>query len=507
MDVENMISKKFKGEGNLYKLISKKEEQNKFLGSINIYAPEFLQQIWNSPKSLATLLLKADKSEVKNYLSHFIVHNLYDNISSLSHKDDQLIYIITILLKEEINILTNTNSSSFTGKLCGILFEEFGKKKEVKSFFKTIIFEMIKKLETTYSSTSVAFEPDEINRKVKRNLEILEKMEKEENYEYNKNQIEKNFNKEISEEKSKYINNKYIYSIVNKDELNKKILEYEDKDMKDFLQNKISECSSSPDRFSNRILLDKIKKEIREGYIINYYQHSLLQLIDIIDTLFDNLIKNSDLLPYSIKCICKIISILIKKKFPEIIKVEQNKVLSNFFFQILFFPILIDPSTSIFINEIIISNSTMEKLQLIMTILSNIVMGKLFERNYYTPFNWYIIEKMPLLIKFFDNICQISLPPFIEKLINDELPDNYEYNYFKENPEENILYRNICYTPNELYSLITNVEKFKDDFSIDKMILDKLIFNMWNVNFFKRCATSECICFNLFYRIWNDSCF
>ena len=135
MDVENMISKKFKGEGNLYKLISKKEEQNKFLGSINIYAPEFLQQIWNSPKSLATLLLKADKSEVKNYLSHFIVHNLYDNISSLSHKDDQLIYIITILLKEEINILTNTNSSSFTGKLCGILFEEFGKKKEVKSLF------------------------------------------------------------------------------------------------------------------------------------------------------------------------------------------------------------------------------------------------------------------------------------------------------------------------------------------------------------------------------------
>ena len=105
-------------------------------------------------------------------------------------------------------------------------------------------------------------------------------------------------------------------------------------------------------------------------------------------------------------------------------------------------------------------------------------MGKLFERNYYTPFNWYIIEKMPLLIKFFDNICQISLPPFIEKLINDELPENYEYNYFKENPEENILYRNICYTPNELYSLITNVEKFKDDFSIDKMILDKLIFNI-----------------------------
>jgi hypothetical protein len=69
-----------------------------------------------------------------------------------------------------------------------------------------------------------------------------------------------------------------------------------------------------------------------------------------------------------------------------------------------------------------------------LTILNNITLGNLFEQNIFTPFNLYIIEKMPKLIELLNNICQVTLPPFINKLINDELPENYEYDYFKENP-------------------------------------------------------------------------
>jgi hypothetical protein len=112
-----------------------------------------------------------------------------------------------------------------------------------------------------------------------------------------------------------------------------------------------------------------------------------------------------------------------------------------------------------------------------LTILNNITLGNLFEQNIFTPFNLYIIEKMPKLIEFLNNICQVTLPPFINKLINDELPENYEYDYFKENPDEDILYRNICYNIDELNSLITNAEKFKDEITIDKKILSKFQFN------------------------------
>ena len=60
-----------------------------------------------------------------------------------------------------------------------------------------------------------------------------------------------------------------------------------------------------------------------------------------------------------------------------------------------------------------ISETTSQKLKTISKILNNLVFGKLFENNNLTPFNWYIIEKMPKLIEFFNKISNVSLPSFI----------------------------------------------------------------------------------------------
>ena len=102
----------------------------------------------------------------------------------------------------------------------------------------------------------------------------------------------------------------------------------------------------------------------------------------------------------------------------------------------------------------------------------------MFENNHLSPFNWYFIEKMPKLIEFLDKISEVKLPYLIEKLINDELSDNYEYDYFKENPDEILMFRNICYNCEELHSLIINAEKCKDNISINKKILTKLKSNI-----------------------------
>ena len=170
LEVENMISERNNLEENKkYKLL----KDNKVLGNFSIYIPDLIQQIWENPKSLATILLKADKNDVKKNLAHFVVHNLYDNISSLRHKDDQLIYIIFLLLKEDINSLNDINSSFNLGKRAPILFDELNKKNEVKFFFKTIILDAIKKLESTYSSTNVIFEPGMIKQKIEENIKLI----------------------------------------------------------------------------------------------------------------------------------------------------------------------------------------------------------------------------------------------------------------------------------------------------------------------------------------------
>ena len=484
LEVENMISeRKNLKENKKYKLL----EDNKVLGNFGIYIPDLMQQLWENPKSMATILLKADKNDVKKNLAHFVVHNLYDNISSLRHKDDQLIYIISLLLKEDINSLNDINSCFNLGKRAPILFDELNKKNEIKFFFKTIILDAIKKLESTYSSTNVIFEPGMINQKIEEHIKMLDKKDEQNNI------CDKNFNKTL-DEKDKKIMDKYLYLPINKDELNKKLKEYEDKENKemiDFIQNIISECTTNPDKYTNKIILEKINNNLRSGFIMNYYQVGFLQIIDIINMIFENLLNNSGLLPYSIKCICKIIAILIKKKFPDAKKVERNKFLVSFFFMNLFFPILVNPSLNTFTNEVIITNSSIEKFQLIMTILNNITLGKLFVNSFYSPFNWYIIEKMPQLFKFLDDICEVSLPPFIDKLINDELPEDYQYDYFVENPEETILFRSICYNINELYSLVTNAEKFKDDIILDKKVIGKFTHNIRKLENLKNSLNSQ----------------
>ena len=470
IDTKNMLSQRINNNEFKFKLITERDEQNKILGIINNYIPFFMRQLWESPKSIATILLKSERTEIKKYLA-FITHNLYDNISSLNHKDDQLIYIITLLLKEEFKSLKSIKNYYFSDR-CGMILEELSKKKDLKLFFKTVVLEIIKKIENDYSNKDIIFEPSKIKMKIAK----LNKYEKEHNIKENNDKNNNKCNNE--DDQNNNYNNNNIFLNFNKNKLEQKLSDTKDKDMKDFLRNIIDDCAIFPDKYSNNNLLNNIYKEAPDNLddIINYYNVSFKQTADIIDMLFENLLNKSDCLPYYIKCICKIISILIEKKYPKAIRVDKNKFLVYFFFHNLFFPTLIKPSLNFFINEIIISDSTINKFQIILTILNNMTLGELFESDCFTPFNWYIVEKIPKLIKFFDNICQINLPPFIEKLINDELPEDYEYNYFKENPEENILYRNICYNFDELYSLISSALKLKEEISIDKNLLSKFEF-------------------------------
>ena len=468
-----MILKKNNKNDIVYNLITEKEKENEILGNFIMYIPKLIDELWKSPKSIATILLNSEKKDIRQYLANFIVNDFYYYISPLNYKEEQLIYVISILLKNEINSLKDINSSFLNDSKCGILLEEFNEKKEVKLFFKKIILNIIEDLETIYSSLNICFEINEINEK-------YEKMQrKDKNDKKNEEYIrKKSINYENNdEEKWKLIYDKYFNHSFNKEELNKKIDEYKDNNMKDFIKKLITYCETSQQIYLNNNLLNKINKKKNKDKIINYFINSFIKSIHIFEMLLDNLLNYSDIIPYSIKCICKIIFILINKKFPNAIKVEKNRFLVNFFFNTLFYSILMNPTLKTFINEFMVSEKTLKNFKILLTIMNNITLGELFEQPILTPFNWYIVEKMPKIIEFFDNICQVTLSPFIDKFLKDELPENYEYDYFKENPEEDILYRNIMYNLDELNILVINAEKCKDNISIDNKILSRFSNN------------------------------
>ena len=90
---------------------------------------------------MALILQNADIKDVKNYLADFIVNNFYENILSPNFIEENLIYVLTILLNEEINSLlyVEQHVNFLDDTCCGCLLEELRKKKDIQLFFKNIL--------------------------------------------------------------------------------------------------------------------------------------------------------------------------------------------------------------------------------------------------------------------------------------------------------------------------------------------------------------------------------
>ena len=173
--------------------------------------------------------------------------------------------------------------------------------------------------------------------------------------------------------------------------------------------------------------------------------------------------NNICLIPYSVKCICKIILSLVKKENPNLNIIEQNILISRFFFNKLLLPIFRNPGYGAFINNFIISDTTIHNLDIVSKIIERLISGSFINNEDnncdYSPFNFYFLEKMPMILKFFENITKVTLPSFIDKLINGDLPDDFKYDYFKENPKEIVFHRAICFSIDDFFAILSNMEK------------------------------------------------
>ena len=153
--VMNMISKRKKNDDIILEL---KDDLN-LLKQYKFYLPDFLFSLWEKPNIMAFILQNADKSDIKNYLAPFIVNNFYENILSLNFIEENLIYVLTILLNNEINNLSSIkeNVNFLNDSHCGYLLEQLRRKKDIQTFFKNAIIDSIEDLETNFSKNKLNF--------------------------------------------------------------------------------------------------------------------------------------------------------------------------------------------------------------------------------------------------------------------------------------------------------------------------------------------------------------
>ena len=134
----------------------------------------------------------------------------------------------------------------------------------------------------------------------------------------------------------------------------------------------------------------------------------------------------------------------------------------------------------------------MQSLKIISKILKKYVSGDFFisyeidQEFIYTPFNCYFIYNIGKIFNIFEDLTKVQMPKLFEDLISNKLPSDYEYDYFKENPDEIMNFRSILYNVDQIKSLCYTISAyqtiiFQDNnnnsnkilFAVEKLMLSK----------------------------------
>ena len=485
---------------NLYHDISK-------LDIYKVYITSLFKILWDYPESIFYILKNSDISNFKEDLSDFIVNSLFCNNISVNYMENNLLYVITMMLKKEIDDLKSKGEIAFflEETKTAFLLEQMVKMPDVQIYFRKIIFKMVEKVENYGSLKKINFNTDIILREI---IFFIEE-ENKKTGKKEKKTIEELILKYIStkileqsmnaqeeddelDEKTKIKNNIKLDENFKKYEKNITVTELENlkkeaeknnkKDLIEYYEELIKYINlrNCPDLYRNNFI-NKYNDQngINKDYLLFIYQKDFLNVISFLEIFINDLLMNISSIPNSIKYICKIISILIKKKFNDISKFGENSFLSKFFLEKLLLPILKSPSTNVLLNDFVISETTQYNLVTIGIILKYVFQGQLFrnnfvlqneeEENYYTFFNQFILEQNEKIIYFFQKIVDTSLPPFIDKYLNNSLPSDYLYDYFTENPGQMYVSISICFKLRNLIAIVRGLQNSEND-----------LFNMQN---------------------------
>ena len=294
------------------------------------------------------ILVNSDEKAVQTNLAPLLVNNFYCNLLSGNYMDNNLLYIIAMMLKDEIDKLDNINQveNFLEGSKCGFLLEELRKMPDIQIFFKNVIRKTVEKIERKYSFREIKFDIEEISKE-------LAKYKNDEEKKNSKKSL--NNNKDLDEFYNKIINSQVRESCINyaTEENNEKYKERNEKFNKNYepnitnhdlelraenAKNKNKEnLYNYFKKLENDILSDNsheiysnstLKKKLEESNIYNIlssvYQNDFLEVVSFLEQLIGDLMIKILLLPNSIKYICKIISILIKNKFKNITTIQVN---------------------------------------------------------------------------------------------------------------------------------------------------------------------------------------
>ena len=482
-----------------------------------------------------------DEPEQIDSLVELFCNQFYDNILIPNPEQEELLILIYKLLKYEIGSMNSASTDEFLHEstFLGKFIVSFMKRSELNNFLSILLNPMINSIENksqedclnmslfaiqnfirkdlinkhesinlydikidedkfwfnTIPKTSIHFkknlqieaEKAEENRKIIYSMESNNEKEDKSLKEKNKKILGDN-QKKINEEKNKF-NNKYN-EYLTQDKLIKKFEQTNDnQDLKDFYEYQLEQINDDTDIFSIKGLIEVLNEECfleEKNQIIMKYIKNFLYIQEMVDNIIQALIDKLTSIPYTVRCICKIISYFIQKKFPSLPKYLQNAFIGKFIFDKWIFPVLSLENKSVVENKIYNIN-TQKCLNVIISVLSSANRCMLY--NSYvdtekTIFNYYLIEIIPILNKFYEKLIDIELPKTLTEIISKSKPTELD-DYFQND------FLNLIFPEN----LIKNKEN-TDNKNSPKESYDIPLYDYFSENS-DEIMKLECICFSI----------
>ena len=503
-----------------------------------------------------------------NSLVELLNHNFYENILIPNPEQQELLILIYKLLEEEIIPMGGVCPQNFLkdDTFVGIFLSSFAKKQEIIGYFSMILNSLIlsiddddtkecydlsinniiksmnleqkerrrastktkieyKQIHSDNSLKTVLFDKiPKINIKFKNSFELEAEKEKEDEMKYiveddsneedgrnrvfmgkkRKTTIQKN-NFKFGTKGNEF--NKEYKSELTQNKLIEKITKENNPEMKHLYKKLLEQINYYPNKYCNEGLLKILKAENdKKTGVADNYRYNFMYIRDTLEELLQLIIDKIITLPYPLRCICKIINILISKKFPDLTKYEVNSFVGKFILDKCIFPIL-RLENKIFLEPRVYSKKTKNCLDVIISVLSKANSSSLFD-TYADPektiLNQCILEIIPIMNKFYEKIIDIKLPKVIDDLINktiikmEELPHKKIFNfrhakqkngnssnneqkknienanaqppplfeYFKENSDEILHLQSVCFCVEDVKFLLEligrNMDLFKD---------------------------------------------
>jgi len=460
--------------------------------------------IFRESNHLMLKLIESIKnSEEIDILAPFLCHFFYENFYMESTEQEEMIYIIYLLLEKEIDNLITPAENTFLDddSFISAFLSQMCNRYEIKNYIDIILNELICNLEELHSDYYLL----EISKSLKN-------QKQEDTYEISpegmliqKTQLDINSNTSSGTSKSlpsveenepdssrkSLLNNfpnPFLLKILPIEigvNINEKFLieiykKEENKIIKEFILKQIKKIRNSYNKNiydSYQLFEFLIRKKKTSKNSIVFFREGVKVIKKFIEKLLTNL-EDDTIIPNSIKIISKFIYILTKKKFKDITKIELNNFVGRFLFDTLILPFLRNPDLSEASKSKILCLNTRRNLINIYLVFKNLVKGELFnyEQNInMVVFNKFIIDNYYRINNIIDKILDVEIPEKLKKLseqfYNDDdfILDNSKrseedinYDYFKENPNDFMQHKSICFSIKELNLFHEIIKNNKD---------------------------------------------